>query len=409
MEEASAGAIFPNEVIVEIVSWLPVKYVMQLRCLNKFFNTLIFNPNFVQMHLNKSTRRRNSQQLALICFENENHVNPEEDSDDWTSSLITLSIHDLLQNHKFTIFHHSDPYYLLTDRPWLVGSCNGLLCLFGMSSRYDQWLYLWNPTIRKQSQKFTLFFDYYNNPNFNFNFSFGYDNSTQTYKVVAFYVEVKPRCNPKSVVKVFSLGDNSWRDIQCLPVLPLYCILDDDDDDDDDDNNNNKNDGVHLNGTINWIAVRDDININGSVSLTVDQFVILSLDLSTETYTQLLLPQRFDKVPRYPPKLVVLMDCLCFCHDFEKIHFVIWQMKDFGVQESWIQLFKISHQDFYIWLDLLPLYLSENGDTLLLANVKHNEAFIYNCRDNKVEKIEIANNIMWPKAKNYVESLVSPH
>ncbi|XP_045831661.1 uncharacterized protein LOC123923062 [Trifolium pratense] len=298
MEEASAGAIFPNEVIVEIVSWLPVKYVMQLRCLNKFFNTLIFNPNFVQMHLNKSTRT-NSQQLALICFENEkNHVNPEED---WTSSLITLSIHDLLQNHKFTIFHHSDPYYLLTDRPWLVGSCNGLLCLF-------------------------------------------------------------------------------------------------------------ENDGVHyLNGTINWIAVRDDININGSVSLTVDQFVILSLDLSTETYTELLLPQRFDKVPRYPPKLVVLMDCLCFCHDFQKIHFVIWQMKDFGVQESWIQLFKISHQDFYIWLDLLPLYLSENGDTLLLANVKHNEAFIYNCRDNKVEKIGIANNIMWPKAKDYVESLVSPH
>jgi F-box interacting protein len=388
---------FPEEIMLEIMSWLRVKYVMQLRCLNKFFNTLIFNPYFIQMHLKKSTR---NSQLALICFGNENHDDDPEDSDpeDWNYHLITPSISFLLRN-QFIIFHHSDPYYLLRKcpgtSPWVVGSCNGLLCLFNMSCSSYQWLYFWNPSMREESQKFTLFFDCYHNPNYNF--SFGYDKSTQTYKVVAFYVEVKPGFNPKSVVKVFSLGDNSWRDIQCLPALPLSCILE----------NSYKNDGVHLNGTINWFALRDVNNINSSVAL--DQYVILSLDLSTEIYTKLLLPRRFDKVPRYLPKLVVLMDCLCFCHDFEKTQFVIWQMKDFGVQDSWIQLFKISNEDFYM-MDLLPLYLSENGDTLILANIKCNESFIiYNCRDNKVEKIENANHIKWSQAKGYVESLVSTH
>jgi hypothetical protein len=103
------------------------------------------------------------------------------------------------------------------------------------------------------------------------------------------------------------------------------------------------------------------------------------------------------------------MNCLCFCHDFEKTHFVIWQMKDFGVQESWIQLFKISYEHFYIWMNLLPLYLSDNGDTLVLANVKHKKAFIYSRRDYKVEKIEINKHIKWSQAKGYVESLVSTH
>jgi len=77
-------------------------------------------------------------------------------------------------------------------------------------------------------------------------------------------------------------------------------------------------------------------------------------------------------------------------------------MKDFGVQESWIQLFKISYQSFsscykylgtgsiFRWLNLVPLCLSKNGDTLILANRADQEkAFIYNCKDNIAEQIQI--------------------
>jgi F-box interacting protein len=207
-------------------------------------------------------------------------------------------------------------------------------------------------------------------------------------------VKVKDGCNVESVVKVFSLADNNYsRNIQCLPALPVYW------------SHPSKNNGVHLNGTINWLAFRNNINS----SVPVDKYVILSLDLSTETYTQLLPPPGFDNVLEYHlPKIVVLMDCLCFCHDFEKTHFVIWQMKDFGVQESWIRLFKISNEKFFKWPSLLPLYLSENGDTLILAN-GDKEAFIYNHRDKTIEKIGISNHILWSQAKDYVESLVSIH
>jgi hypothetical protein len=137
-------------------------------------------------------------------------------------------------------------------------------------------------------------------------------------------------------VKVSSLGDTCWRYIQSFPVLPLhshkYAFA-------------SRNNGVHLSGTINWLALRDYSGLDyfylNYSSISIELYVILSLDLSTETYTQLLLPRGFDKVPHHLPAVVVLMDCLCFCHDFEETRFIIWKMKDFGVQESWIQLYSL--------------------------------------------------------------------
>jgi F-box interacting protein len=292
---------------------------------------------------------------------------------------------------------HDNPYYQLNHFSRIVGSCNGLHLVgssFHSYYRRDHWLwfYFWNPALRTKSKKFQIFCS----RSRHFNFSFGYDNSTNTYKVVGFYVERNLSSNPKSVVKVFSSKERFWRDIHCFPVHPLNCV------------HRYKNNGVHLNGTINWIGLRD-YKINSRT--TIDQYVILSLDLSTETYTQLLPPPRFDKVPRHPPKLVVLMDCLCFCHNFENTHFIIWQMKDFGVQDSWIQLFTISYhcQPFFKLWDLLPLYLSENHCTMIFANEKDKEAVIYNRRHNSAARIVISNKILWSQASDYVESLVSTH
>ncbi|MCI04923.1 F-box/kelch-repeat protein, partial [Trifolium medium] len=56
-----------------------------------------------------------------------------------------------------------------------------------------------------------------------------------------------------------------------------------------------------------------------------------------ETYTQFLLPPGFDEMPHFHPTLQVMMDSLCFSHDFKGTQFVIWQMNEFRVQDSWTQ------------------------------------------------------------------------
>jgi F-box interacting protein len=380
----ASAAFLPTELIMEIISWLPVKYLIQFMCVSKFYKTLISNPYFIQMHLEKSAR--NNPCLALMWQDDLMH----EDC-----RIITLSVSRLLHKKYTTPFHSgSGTFY-----QWcVIGSCNGLLCLVDIQSpHYYHYLYFWNPATRMESRKIsiTLFR--------NFKFSFGYDNLSKTYKVLAFSVA---HVNATSVVKVLNLGDYSWKNIQCFPVLPLYWF------------NRDKNHGVYLSGTINWLALRNyfysDYEFDNVSKITVEQYVIVSLDLSTESYTQLLLPRGFDEVPRVQPTIVVLMGCLCFGHDFKGSHFVIWKMKDFGVQESWIQLLKISYQNIYSsqylltfeTMEFLPLYLSKNGDTLILTNDKNDTAFIYKCRINRGEPIQITNKVRWLWAKDYVESLV---
>ena len=262
-----------------------------------------------------------------------------------------------------------------------------------MNDSDDNLLYIWNPSTESERRLSYPWLSYTQ-------FSFGYDTSTETYKAVSFGVNYK-QGDFKSKVKVFSFGrQDSWRKIQPFPVIPIY-----------------KFNGVHLNGIINWLALRDYSN-SGYFSLdhsfiTHEDYVIISLDLSTDTYTQLLLPQGFDKAKHYKPiELVVLRESLCFCHDFEKTHLMIWQMKDFGVQESWIQLFKINYNKFFpsFKLDLLPLYLSDNGDTLLLANSQEDKwTVVYNCAGDRAVRIGRSKGMMWSEAQYYVESLVQPY
>ena len=92
-------------------------------------------------------------------------------------------------------------------------------------------------------------------------------------------------------------------------------------------------------------------------------------------------------------------------------------MKEFGVQESWTQLFRIDYFKIYHNLNfygltecgppLLPLYLSTDGDTLILANSEDDRAIIYNRRDARVERIKTSNKLCWFSTMDYVESLVS--
>ncbi|AES87590.1 F-box protein interaction domain protein [Medicago truncatula] len=389
-------SVLPSELMTKILSLLPVKPLMRFRCVNKFYNTLISDPHFIQMHLKNSARNPNLMVIAR-----------QHNFNSFDENVLNLPISLLLENSLSTVPY--DPYYRLKNEnphcPWLfAGSCNGLICLcLDIDTSHGSRLCLWNPATRTKSE-----FDLASQECFVF--AFGYDNLNGNYKVIAFDIKVKSG-NARSVVKVFSMRDNCWRNIQCFPVLPLYMFV-------------STQNGVYFSSTVNWLALQDYFGLDyfhlNYSSITPEKYVILSLDLSTETYTQLLLPRGFNKVSRHQPKLAVLMDCLCFGHDYEETYFVIWQMKDFGVQSSWIQLFKITYQNFFSyycdfareskWLDFLPLCLSKNGDTLILANNQENEAFIYNRRDDRVEKIGITNkNMLWFEAWDYVESLVSTH
>jgi len=267
-----AMAFIPDDFIPEILSSLDVKTIVRFKCVNKSWNTLISDPTFVDKHLMKSSQKQN---LILIW----------NIKDGYNASPIPL--HGLIENPSISIHNHNNSHYL-KKRCYIVGSCNGLICLFSISFyitknvfHEDYSNYFWNPSTRKKSEKLRSFgystpldrlhpMNHFLN---SFEFAFGYDDSTKTYKVVAFHVEENNVASAKSEVKVFSLGGNCWKNIILFPVIPLNWL--------DLRHSCLNNNGMHLSGTINWLAVRKDSHsFYEYQNIThVEQFVILSLDI----------------------------------------------------------------------------------------------------------------------------------
>ncbi|XP_045797824.1 F-box protein CPR1-like [Trifolium pratense] len=259
------------------------------------------------------------------------------------------------------------------------------------------WFRIWNPATKTISKRLRSSFGYLTP----LRYTFCYDNSTTTYKVVVLF--------PTHQVKILNLRDNSWRTISSFPpfhhVTPSSRIV---------------NQGVYLSGTVNWFAIQTDLSIDyyhHRKDITVDQFVIISLDLATETYMKLSPPRGVDEVPHFEPIITVLMDCLCFSHTLNLTHFVIWKMTEFGVEQSWTQFLKISYQNLQVdirfgqygelrFYQLIPLCLSENGHTLIFENSVSSQLILYDLRDNRAE-VTCDNKINWFLAKNYVESVAS--
>jgi hypothetical protein len=107
-------------------------------------------------------------------------------------------------------------------------------------------------------------------------------------------------------VRVFCMGDNVWRNVQNSPVDHGYSM-----------------NVVNLSDSINWLSICDYYSHYDCNNITIPQFVIISLNLGTETHSQLLSPQDFTKVPIVLPYLSVLKGCLCFSHVYKKTHFVL--------------------------------------------------------------------------------------
>ncbi|KEH41260.1 F-box and associated interaction domain protein [Medicago truncatula] len=287
----SLPVFIPNELIAEILSFLNVETILQLKCVCKSWKTLVSDPIFVKNHLKKSSQKPH---LALICK---------------GCNVATFPLPSLLKNPSITVSSDSFHPYCCWN---VVGSCNGLLCVVYISKlitqdfvNQDYWFRFMNPSMRTTSKLLGWFRDNilldHTKPcprSGYFKFMFGYDDVKETYKVVAF--RVKGHLGKEASLK------------------------------------------SELSGTINWLAICKYFRCNYlHKNIThVDQFVIVILDLSTETFKKLLLPQGFDEVPLIEPVLSVLMGCLCFSYDFRKTEFVLWQMKEYGVHEN-IYLFCI--------------------------------------------------------------------
>ncbi|XP_003627572.3 F-box/LRR-repeat/kelch-repeat protein At2g27520 [Medicago truncatula] len=260
-KKLTLSMFLPEELIAQILSLLDVKTILRLICLSKSWNTLISDPTFVQKQLKRPPRLI----LKPPCW-----VYPMR-------TIQSLPITRLLKNPSITV--SGDFCYDgggLNDNCKVVISCNGLLCFIFCSDNkeyHNYWFRIWNPATGTRSKALGTNHDYnlqLRSLRFNFGseafgscyydyrrryllgclkFTFGCGILSGTYKTVEFRAK----------------GDEEnkygpWRSQLAIQnyFYPFY----------------------------------------GYGAIThVDQFKIVSLDLSTEAYMQFSLPSGFDEVP----------------------------------------------------------------------------------------------------------------
>ncbi|XLT15004.1 hypothetical protein HN51_060694 [Arachis hypogaea] len=370
------AALLLCEVVMEILSWVPAKPLTRLKLVCKSWNSIISHPHFVKLHLHRSPKN-----AILLSTRTPTFPRDEEKK----QGLVLSSVESFIQNPSSTLDAQENRRSLQVE-DWVVGSCNGLVCvarfLDPINGIIDIWFHLLNPLTGLISE---------NSPCLRVNvhtaFGFGYDESSDSYKVVT-----ATRDSSGTVTaQVYSFGGSSWKRANSFPAFPFSV----------------EDNGQFIGGTLNWLGL---CNPHGDdydwAAVTLDMLMIVSFDLKLDTNKQILLPKGIDEIPREEPSLGVWGNSLYLLHDYKNTHFIAWQMKEFGDENSWTQLLKISFDHLGVEMLLLPEFIFENGNIFMFMGRHSFEEVFYDRRDNSVKRVNI-NNLDFD-AYDYVESLIQP-
>ncbi|KAK4413274.1 F-box protein [Sesamum alatum] len=324
----------PSELIINILSRLPVRTIISCKCVCKSWLNLLDTPEFARSHLSISVP-------GLILYESLRHVEhfeifEFEDEPD-------LERHEL---HYNSITKISSKEFINEDHPGLgiQGSANGLVC-FRKIGQHPETVYICNPITRDYIQLPTPGTIWYY-PTI-VTYGFGASKISGQHKVVRIYHECRrdPDTHnllviPKSECRVYTLGTGSWRSIAPGPKLEYSC----------------RSIGAFLNGNLHWLVT----DLEGFARISC-------LDLETETFSTIS-PPALPESRRFLGGLTVLGDCLCICDNTSDDEIVIWVMKEYGVEKSWTKEFVISKLPDFAgesYEVVYPIKIFKDGDILM--------------------------------------------
>ncbi|OIW20098.1 hypothetical protein TanjilG_00605 [Lupinus angustifolius] len=376
----------PDDLVIEILSKLPVKSLLRFMSVCKSWNSLILSSNFVKKHLHHSSSDSTLRYHRLLG----RNIPGTVPGLQFSQSLLSL-IDNPLQSPFDSLLSAE-----LRSEPMVVGSCNGLICWLNFDDYPSHYAYYLNPMTRLEFKSPCISHPW-GRKRWLTRFGFGYDHISDSYKTVGIYYDRRvENIEEKTFVLVYTLGSpsNSWRKMQTFPFVPFlgqpcpsgysdWC-------------------GKLVSNTLNWLCGRPDEK---------GYLVVVSIDLGKETCVDILLPivDKYELIRG--PRLWVLGGCLCFSYDFDGTHFVMWKMKEYGVTESWTILLNISYLDVgfddHFGYFPKPFIMLDTGEVLL--QIKDDGVFIlYNPRHKSFKYLKFQNEKIWFEGITYIESLVSP-
>ncbi|GAA0180941.1 hypothetical protein LIER_30176 [Lithospermum erythrorhizon] len=311
----------PADVITEILCRLPIKTIVQCKCVCKNWQSLLLDSEFAKLHLSRSPS-------SIII----NHLHSSVPDDNDIFSIIDLE-------HGYLCF---DPvmkfdYTSINTEVFLLGSSNGLLLL---NSIYDDSLLICNPIMR----------EYISLPRAegvprHFNrvaaYGFGYCSSNGMYKVVKIDQEQSIDSETWAVTRcsVYSPGERGWRSVECLGLWFASGSV-----------------GVQLADKLHWFIFDPK-----------GRDLICSFDLNRESFQPLPPPPTLST--NTVATLGVIRECLCLSNTTPDYVLELWVMKEYGAKESWTKELVINRPDYWLpYVLIYPITVLRDGEILFLCS-----------------------------------------
>ncbi|GAA0152963.1 hypothetical protein LIER_11315 [Lithospermum erythrorhizon] len=362
----------PLELIIEILSRLPVKFLLKFRCACKQWLSLISSPLFIKAHINASTKFKTYVNSFLILKLSKSF---------YSNTYFTCSISSLLDDTASIIIPRDLDVPIEDQGFKIIGTCNGLLS--GLIYP-DKTHFLYNPCIRKlnklpdNGKKYNLL---------HISYGFCYDEFNDDYKLV----DLSTVFPCYTYIEIYSLRANSWRRINDYKRGSFY------------------RSGVAVGGVLYWI-----------VGIGLSQIILL-VDTVNYTSRTLALPkyEDFGSVERYFG--ILDFGGLGVYHEYDKIRMDIWTMK-----ESWMKVLSVPYcvnpirrhiqpilglEDVNVFFrkHIQPILGLKDGEVLLY---KEKYLMVYNSKKNSFinhQIGEINGRIPWLQSTLFIESLVAPN
>ncbi|KAL3726640.1 hypothetical protein ACJRO7_031535 [Eucalyptus globulus] len=348
---------FTEDILIEILSSLPVKSLMRFKCVSKRWQSLIADPGFAKSHLQRlkardiipSQRIVKSSPVQTIDYELfDGGIGGDEDS-------VVVKFHEPRMD----------------DSRWelvLVGSCDGLVCL-----SFHVGFLLYNPTTKESrnlpdSNNFPE--DFFLGVGDEFFHGFGCDYASDDYKIVQ---------GDGCQVAIFSLKSGSWRYIQVQHESHLTVY----------------GRGVYWSEALHWCVVDNSRN----------KTVIMSFHLSEEKFHQVL------SVPEVNGDIVfeglgIHGANLFIYHGTYKDRLEAWITNEYKRGGSWTTLFSVLNEiPGGIYFQIPVAYTRSRK---IVFQIDAYQMVLFNPEDNTYKNypIESDDNVA---SAIYMETLVSPY